>query len=51
MIEKDIGNGKPERILHILTDWSRYCENGKFQKLYTSPKLIGKGTFGEVYRC
>ncbi|CAD8046071.1 unnamed protein product [Paramecium sonneborni] len=51
MIEQNNGNGIPERAILILTDWSRYCENGKFQKMYTSPKLIGKGTFGEVYKC
>ncbi|CAD8146150.1 unnamed protein product [Paramecium pentaurelia] len=51
MIEQDNGDGKPERIIHILTDWSRYCLNGKFQNNYTSHKLIGKGTFGEVYKC
>ncbi|CAK78753.1 unnamed protein product (macronuclear) [Paramecium tetraurelia] len=50
MIEQDNGDGKAERIIHILTDWSRYCETGKFQKLYTLPKLIGKGAFGEVYK-
>lgn len=26
-------------------------ENGKFKKLYASPTIIGKGSFGEVYKC
>ncbi|CAD8140221.1 unnamed protein product [Paramecium octaurelia] len=51
MIEQETGTGQSQKILHILTDWSRYCENGKFQKMYTFPNLIGKGTFGEVYKC
>lgn len=34
-----------------MTDWSRFCENGKFEKMYSQPKLIGKGTFGEVFKC
>ncbi|CAD8047115.1 unnamed protein product [Paramecium sonneborni] len=51
MIEQDKGDGKPDRTIFILTEWSKLCENGKFQKMYTAPKLIGKGTFGEVYKC
>jgi serine/threonine protein kinase len=30
---------------------SKICENGRFEKIYSNSSIIGKGTFGEVFKA
>ncbi|CAD8054345.1 unnamed protein product [Paramecium sonneborni] len=50
-IEQNFEKTQNQKTTQILPDWSQYLENNKFEKLYVFPKIIGKGTFGEVYKC
>ncbi|CAK60545.1 unnamed protein product (macronuclear) [Paramecium tetraurelia] len=50
-IEQNSGRKQTHRIQQTNPDWSQYLENGKFEKLYASPTVLGNGAFGEVYKC
>ncbi|CAD8142805.1 unnamed protein product [Paramecium octaurelia] len=50
-IEQNSEREQTHKIQQTFPDWSQYLENGKFEKLYASPTVIGNGAFGEVYKC
>jgi hypothetical protein len=48
--QQDLVQNTQFQKFDVVNEWSKLCENGKFKRQYSSHELLGKGTYGEVYR-